>query len=208
MATNRYLNLEGLERVASKVNQKLKTVLAMPVNPDQGDIVLYKGEDTTDFLQGMVYLYDVDSTYFAWSDGNDIYFTKAVAPEVGDTVYSDAQGTDSGFTIEGFDSTNDEVTIDGIVFSRDETSDVDILDWILQDTSIILNGENRTGGSAELYAPTNAGTEGYALFSNGEGVAPSWAALSGYSPSIIDDALVFTYGILPEVENTSLVFNL
>ena len=39
MAADKYLNLEGLERVAGYV---LKVVTSIPVNPNNEDIVLYK----------------------------------------------------------------------------------------------------------------------------------------------------------------------
>ena len=49
------------------------------------------------------------------------------------------------------------------------------------------------------------------LVSKGAGEAPEWAPLispNGYSPSFIDDTLVFSYGIVPEVEGNALIFNL
>jgi len=209
MATDKYLNLVGLEEVASKVNQKLRTVTVMPAAPEKNDVVLYNGATSASYKQGSIYLYTKVDEYYAWSDLSDTYYTKAESPEIGDTVYSDTQGTDSGYTIEAFDSLNNQVTLNSTVYDRDTTGDTEILDWVCKSgTSIILNGTDKTGEEANFYAPTEPGTEGQALFSNGEGVAPSWGSLSGYSPSFVDDTLVFAYGVLPEVDNTSLIFNL
>ena len=209
MATDKYLNLVGLEQVASKVNQKLRTVTAMPAAPEENDIVLYNGATTAKYKQGSIYLYTIVKTYYGWSDLTDTYFTLTDTPEVGDTVYSDVLGTDSGYTIEAYDSLNDQVTINSTVYDRDNSNDTDILDWVCKTggTSVILNGEDKTGDEANFYAPTTAGTEGQALFSSGEGQAPFWASFTGYSPTFVDDELVFTYGVVPVVDNTSLVFN-
>ena len=37
--------------------------------------------------------------YYAWGTEEELYFTANTAPGVGDTVFSDASGTDSGFTV-------------------------------------------------------------------------------------------------------------
>lgn len=37
--------------------------------------------------------------YYAWGSEGELYFTANTAPGVGDTVFSDAAGTDSGFTV-------------------------------------------------------------------------------------------------------------
>ncbi len=165
MATDKYLNLDGLEKVASKVNQKLRTVTTIPANPEKNDIVLYKGSTTNDFIKGRVYLYDKVGTYFTWINGSVAYFTRAEEPQIGDTVYSDTTGTDSGFTIEAYDNVNHQITVDSLLFTRNNAGDTDILDWVLQDTSIILNGTDKTGDEANFYAPTTAREVGQVLFS-------------------------------------------
>ena len=209
---NKYLNLEGLAEVAEKVNKKLRIVTTMPSTPEADDIVLYNGATTADYQQGSTYLYTVIETYYKWSDLTDDYYTKSETPTVGDTVYSDTSGTDSGYTIEAFDSTNNEVTINSLIYTRDTTGDTDIYDWIAIDgTSIILNDEDVTGDEANFYAPTTAGTEGQYLVSRGANLAPQWAdgaPNGGYSPSFLSDSLVFAYGVLPEVQGNALIFDI
>jgi len=136
MATDKYLNLEGLEEVASKVNLKLRTVLTMPASPEKDDIVLYKGVTTNNYIRGNIYMYEIVETYYKWTDGSVDYYTLAESPATGDTVYSDTSGTDSGFTVDNFDSINNEITISGNVYGRDEAGDTDILNWILKNTFV------------------------------------------------------------------------
>jgi hypothetical protein len=206
MAADKYLNLEGLSEVANKVNQKLRTVTIMPANPEINDVVLYKGATTGDYTQGSTYMYKLDTTYYAWSDTTDTYYTKAASPQVGDTVYSDTQGTDSGFTIEAYDDTNSQVTINSSVYNRDTAGDVETYSWQCIDTSVTLNGEKKS--DANFYAPVNGGNAGQVLVSGGSSSAPIWGSISGYSPSFINDSLVFAYGILPTVDQNSIVFDL
>ena len=211
MADKKYLNLEGLAEVAEKVNKKLRIVTSMPSTPEPNDIVKYNGTTTAKYKQGSTYLYTVIETYYKWTDLTNTYYTRAAAPEVGDTVYSDTLGTDSGYTIEAYDSINNQVTINNLTYNRDSTGDTDIYDWVSKGgTSIFLNGENEARAEASIYAPTSAGTQGQVLVSKGENVAPEFAALplNGYAPSFLEDSLVFVYGVLPEVENNSLVFDL
>ena len=209
--TNKYLNLQGLTEVAEYVNEKLKTVTTMPASPSLNDIVLYKGATTADFKQGSIYSYQTIEEYYQWSDLTDVYYTRDAAPQIGDTVYSDTSGTDSGYTIEAFDSLNNQVTINSLIYDRDTTGDTPINDWVCKSgTLVILNGQNKTGDEANFYAPVSSGTNGQILVSKGDSVAPQWATLSpnGYAPSFLDSSLVFTYGTLPEVDGNTLIFNL
>ena len=209
MATDKFLNQEGLAEVASFVNKKLRTVTEMPVAPTLEDIVLYNGATTADYKQGSIYLYTVKEIYYKWSDLSDTYYTKAAVPTIGDTAYSDTEGTDSGYTIEAYDEVNNQVTINSLTYDRDTTGDTPVNGWIAKsNTSVILNGEDKTGDEANFYAPTAAGTEGNVLVSNGENTPPSWASFTGYAPTVVGQDLCFIYGLIPEVENTSLIFEL
>lgn len=207
----KYLNLQGLTEVANYVNQKLKVVDTMPSNPSPNDMVAYNGTTTRDYTKGCVYVYDVVKTYYGWTNNSVSIFTRSNEPNAGDTVYSDDQGTYSGYLVESFDDTNNQITVASVVYDRDNTLDNPIYDWVCksgESTSIILNGEDKTGNEADFYAPTAAGTTGQVLVSNGEDNAPTWASFTGYCPTIINDSLYFTYGNVPEVENTSLIFEL
>ena len=208
MAIDKYLNLAGTEHLADYIKKRLQVVTTIPANPEDEDIVLYKGATTVDFLQGSVYMYKEGIDYYAWSDGTDIYYTLSETPTAGDATYEDTSGTASSYTVDAYDAINDEVTINSLIYARDTAGDVNTSKWVLQDTSIILNGIDKTGNEASFYAPTASGTEGQVLVSNGENADPSWASFTGYCPTIIDQTLYFTYGTMPEVENTSIIFNL
>ena len=208
MATDKYLNLQGLTEVADIVNQKLKTVTVMPLNPQVNDIVLYKGTTTGNYTQGSIYIYKLKNTYHAWSDLTDTYYTLSATPEEGDVVYSDTTGTESGYSVEEYDSGNDQIQVNGLIYDRDSAGDTDVYAWQSTNTSVILNGEDKTGNTAEFYAPTTAGQEGQLLQSQGANKAPIWTPFNGYSPSFVEDSLIFVYGVVPEVDETNLIFNL
>ena len=208
MATDKFLNLEGLEQVAEYVNKKLRVVTTIPANPEDKDIILYKGTTLENFIQGSIYMYEVGLDYYSWSDGTNTYYTLSETPEVGDAVYESAGDDPSGSFITAYDATNDEVTIDGTVYARNSAGDVNTSKWVLQDTSIILNGLKKTGDEANFYAPTMPGTEGQILVSKGLGRAPEWEQYTGYCPTIIDDTVYFTYGTIPDVDNSTVIFDL
>lgn len=206
---DKYLNLQGLTEVAEYVNQKLRTVTTMPASPELNDIVLYNGASSANFQQGSIYLYTTIETYYEWTDLTNTYYTKAEEPEVGDIVYSDTSGTDSGYTIEAFDDLNNQVTINSLTYDRDSTGDTPVNAWVTKGgTSVILNGQDKTGDVADFYAPTNSGNVGQVLVSNGENTAPTWESYSGYSPTIVDNYLYFSYGTLPSVEDNAIVFTM
>ena len=165
---DKYLNLQGLAHVAEKVNLKLRTVTTMPSTPELDDTVLYKGATTARFEQGGIYSYKTIGTYYGWSDTTDTFYTKSATPEVGDTVYSDTIGTDSGYTITNYDSTNNQIEFNSLTYDRDSDQDTPNNQWI------VING----------------------------------AQPSGYAPQFIDDALCFYYGLIPEIEGTSIIFDL
>jgi len=205
---DKYLNLIGTEHLADYIKKRLQVVTSIPADPEDEDIILYKGATSGGFLQGSVYMYEEGVDYYAWSDGTDTYYTLSETPAAGDAVYEDTSGTASSFTVDAYDTINDEVTINSIVYARDTAGDVNTSEWVLQDTSIILNGLNKTGNEADFYAPTASGTEGQVLVSNGENAEPTWASFTGYCPTIVDQTLYFTYGTMPKVEDTAIIFNL
>lgn len=80
--------------------------------------------------------------------------------------------------------------------------------WKLEatDIKIKLNGEE-TSGLVEIYAPTQSGSPGQFLASGGENEEPIWTTIAGYNPHVIEDTLLFSLGVLPTVEDNSLVFD-
>lgn len=209
MAIDKFLNLQGLTEVAGYVNKRLRIVTTMPASPTPDDIVLYNGVTTALYKQGGTYAYRVTETYYEWSDLSNAYYTKAVAPEVGDIVYSDTSGTDSGYTIEAYDSLNNQVTINSLTYDRDSAGDTPVNSWVIKGgTSVILNGVDKTGDVANFYAPVAPGTTGQVLVSNGANVTPSWNTFTGYAPQFIEDSLCFYFGLEPDVDNTTIFFDL
>lgn len=71
-------------------------------------------------------------------------------------------------------------------------------EWIVEATGIKLklNGED-ISGQVEIYAPTQSGSRGEVLTSNGIDKEPIWSAFSGYTPTVDDDVLLFSFGVLP-----------
>lgn len=62
MATDKYLNLNGLEHVADYIKERLKVVDVLPENANTGDIVLYNGEyeylgPSHQLIPGCIYQY-------------------------------------------------------------------------------------------------------------------------------------------------------
>lgn len=129
MATNKYLNLQGLTEVADKVNEKLKTVTTMPASPNINDVVLYKGTNSN-YKAGSVYIYTTKETYYGWTDSTNIYYTKSQTPSIGDIVYSDTAGVESGYRVEEYNSMDNQVTINSTIFNRNIASDTPVYDWL------------------------------------------------------------------------------
>ena len=208
MALDKYLNLTSLEELVKFIKNRLEVVSTIPANPSDGDIILYKGTTSGGYIQGCTYLYKEGIDYYAWTDGTDTYYTLSETPAAGDAVYEDTSGTVSSYTISAYDATNDEVTINSIVYSRNSAGDVNTSKWELQDTSIVLNGTDKTGDEANFYAPTASGTAGQVVVSNGPNATPSWASFTGYAPQAVDNTLVFYYGAIPDVDDDTLVLDL
>ena len=72
MAEKKYLDYDGLQAIAQKVNARLKTETTMPDSPSNGAIRLYVGDTDGDFVKGHVYQAHVEgegeSKATSWSD--------------------------------------------------------------------------------------------------------------------------------------------
>jgi hypothetical protein len=53
-----FLDETGLQKVAENINSRLKTVTIMPVNPKDGQVVLYVGESGMAYTKGCIYQFD------------------------------------------------------------------------------------------------------------------------------------------------------
>ena len=67
---NQFLDKNGLDKVAEKVNTRLKTVTEMPTTANEGTVRLYVGETDSSYTKGHTYQYH-DDTYlcFKWDLG-------------------------------------------------------------------------------------------------------------------------------------------
>lgn len=108
MASIKYLNEEGLSRVADYVNAKLTFVSSMPVSPDTDQIVLYVGVDSDPYFQGGVYKFD----------GTDWVLINMIKPYDVDALDDRIDAVEAMITGE-FDATQ-AYTIGDIVIHEDE----------------------------------------------------------------------------------------
>ena len=59
---SRYLDEDGLQIVADKVNKKIGTVTEIPQNPSDGQVIVYVGETDNYWIKGHVYKFDAAKT--------------------------------------------------------------------------------------------------------------------------------------------------
>lgn len=101
MADKKYLDLEGLQDVAGKVNVRLKTVDTMPVSANNGAVRLYTGATTGTYTKGRIYQYQTSTA--SWIDitpfSIDIVTTLPSAPKANQIVMY--LGTTTADTING-----------------------------------------------------------------------------------------------------------
>lgn len=112
----KYLNEDGLQVVADKINTRLKTVTEMPLSANDGAVRLYIGTDGT-YLKGHIYKM-VSNLYHMWRVSSRIVYTKGRTPSVGDIIY-DWDGTvytDSGNTVVEVDGTNYITSSNGMTY--------------------------------------------------------------------------------------------
>lgn len=75
--SKQYLDKDGLQVVANKVNEKLKMVSSMPQNADNGSVLIYTGENSNKYKNGHIYKYGLSGeTYYAWTVDEWILYTK------------------------------------------------------------------------------------------------------------------------------------
>ena len=85
----KYLNEDGLQVVADKINTRLKTVTTMPLTVNPGAVRLYVGEDTADYKKGHIYKYNSETYYcYIAEDGGYYYHFYINEIEAGATVYA------------------------------------------------------------------------------------------------------------------------
>ena len=73
MSTKQFLDYQGLQDVASKVNTRLKTVTTMPISASDGAVRLYIGETSASYTKGHIYQYQTN----AWVDITNMVDTVA-----------------------------------------------------------------------------------------------------------------------------------
>lgn len=126
---DKYLNETGLQRVADKVNTRLKTVSVIPLTAKENATRFYIGANTAEFTKGHTYQAH-NTDYFAWQYGTEpdpvvTCFTESETPEVGDNVYN------NNFEILGTITSVGTGTIeyDGNTFDRNTEEDTVKLTW-------------------------------------------------------------------------------
>ena len=70
----KYLNEDGLQVVADKINTRLKTVTTMPLTANPGAVRLYVGEDTADYKKGHIYKYNSETYYCYIAEDGGYYY--------------------------------------------------------------------------------------------------------------------------------------
>ena len=60
--SKQYLDRDGLQIVASKVNKKISTVTEIPQNASDGQVIVYTGETSSSWIKGHVYKFDAAKT--------------------------------------------------------------------------------------------------------------------------------------------------
>lgn len=99
--SKQYLDKDGLQVIASKVNKKISTVTEMPQNASDGQVVVYVGETSSSWIKGHVYKFDAAKTINLTAQTSD-------SETVGYILYtkvSDMPVTSNGWI---FKSTDDE----------------------------------------------------------------------------------------------------
>ena len=128
--SDKYLNETGLQRVADKVNTRLKTVSVMPSAAKEDATRLYIGASTAEFTKGHTYQAH-NTDYFAWQYGTEpdpivICFTESETPEIGDNVYNNSFEVLGTITSVGTGT----IEYDGNTFDRNTEEDIVKLTWV------------------------------------------------------------------------------
>ena len=127
--SDKYLNETGLQRVADKVNTRLKTVSVMPLAAKEDATRFYIGATTAEFTKGHTYQAH-NTDYFAWQYGTEpdpvvTCFTESEIPEVGDNVYNNSFEVLGTITSVGTGT----IEYDGNTFDRNTEEDTVKLTW-------------------------------------------------------------------------------
>ena len=114
----KYLNEDGLQVVADKINTRLKTVTEMPSTANDGAVRLYIGTDGT-YLKGHIYKM-VSNLYHMWRVSSRIVYTKGRTPSVGDIIYNwdGTVYTDSGDTVVEVNGTEFITSSNGMTYGN------------------------------------------------------------------------------------------
>lgn len=106
----------------------IKTVTEMPSQPDDGEVVIYLGEDGT-YTKNHLYQAEYAS-FYGWRYAHSYVFTKSATPSVGDnTYYQDNSGkyilSDDTVTSVG----EGTITVNTTEYSRYDSSDANVILW-------------------------------------------------------------------------------
>lgn len=189
--SKQYLDKEGLQVIANKVNKKISTVITMPENASGGTVVLYKGEDSEQYSWGHIYE-SFDTMLYAWKDSeNYVVYTDTETPQNGSELYATSNGQPATSEnrpelvpvhVTSYDSANSTITdSDDYTYTRESSLDFDNIYW--DDITATVSGLKPTDsipnqakpGTAYLYIGLGTSHEyGHIYYTDGNERYYAW----------------------------------
>ena len=126
--------------------------------PRYGCVYETVGRDASDQFDIKAYVfskknrlcYRAAAALYAWKLSDTIYYTEHRSPRIGDTVYSDEDRTDSGYTVTAYNSTGQYITVNEGQYTRDDTLMVEADDVFIGSPTI-----NVTSSGVMVYDKDN-----------------------------------------------------
>jgi len=215
--SKQYLDRDGLQVVANKINKKISTVTEMPGSVSNGTVVLYKGEDTEQYSWGHIYE-SFNTMLYAWKDSEDyVIYTDTETPENGSVLYATSNGQAAtsenqpklvSFSVASYDSANSTITdTDNYTYTRESSLDFDSIYW--DDITAAVSGIKPTDsipveakpGTAYLYIGSGTSHEyGHIYYTDGNERYYAW----GYEFRPDEWGYDYTLTPTPQVGDTTV----
>ncbi|MBQ1780494.1 MAG: hypothetical protein II001_03570 [Bacteroidales bacterium] len=64
---------------------------------------------------------------YAWKNNDTVIYSESVSPRIGDATYSDQLTTSTGYTVSASDCNNQTITVNGTVYNRYDTEDLNAM---------------------------------------------------------------------------------
>ena len=215
--SKQYLDKEGLQVVANKVNAKLSAVTEMPESASNNTVVLYKGEDTEQYSWGHMYE-SFNTMLYAWKDSeNYVVYTDTETPENGSVLYGTSNGQPAtsenqpelvSFSVASYDSANSTITdTNDYTWTRESSLDFNKVSW--DDITARISGLKPTEnippeanpGTAYLYVGLGTSHEyGHTYYCDGNDRYYAW----GYEFRPDEWGYDYTLTPTPQVGDTTV----